>query len=84
MTARGFNPEAPMGDTPAPCFPERVLAICPTCVRWRAALPLPAERRRFVIIDASVVIRPEQGCDCVLHIQRPAVRALAETEEHHA
>lgn len=80
MTARGFNPEAPMDDTPAPCFPERVLAICPTCVRWRSALPVPADSRQFVILDASSVI-PSGSSDCALHILRPAVRAFNEPQE---
>ncbi len=64
---------------PAACYPERVLAICPTCSRWRMGLPIPLERRQFPIIDMSVLI-PADSSDCALHIQRPAVRPFAEVD----
>lgn len=80
MTVRGFNPNAPIDDTPAPCYPERTLAICPTCVRWRIGLPVAAQLRRFPIIDMSAVTAPDSS-DCALHILRPAVRAFSEQPE---
>lgn len=70
-----YTRRTPIDSTPAPCYPERRKAICLTCTRWRSAAPIPPERRKFVIIDASLFF---EGEECGMHEARPAVRAFAE------
>jgi len=57
-----------MNDThpETPCHPARVSDECGLCKRWRIAPEVPAERRQFVVIDASSLGRDK----CPMYSQR--------------
>lgn len=68
----------PVDTSKAPCFPESRRDVCLTCTRWRSAHPIPAERRQFVVIDASL-FWSESGCP--MYEPRPSARAFHDADE---
>ncbi len=72
MTSR-YVRRTPIDDSKAPCFPEGRREFCLTCTRWRSAMPVPAERRQFVVIDASLFIA--DGV-CAMYEARPSANSF--------
>ncbi len=64
--------------SPTPCYPEQKTLECNLCSRWRSGVPIPAERRQFVIIDASLFM---QDGVCPMYEARPSVHPYAEPVE---
>lgn len=67
--------KTPPDESKAPCYPEQPSLACRLCTRWRSALPIPVEKRQFVIIDASLFVR--DGV-CPMYEARPSVHPYSE------
>lgn len=59
------------------CHPSSRIDACYICSRWRIAEPPEPEKRRSVVIDASVTHR---GGVCGMFVERPVAKAFAEVE----